>query len=88
MLSLFMVERELQKRSAAEYETIQKCILCCAKNGIVWRFVEDIRKGKVDSFMERMQAIIAGIPYDNFSEEKLDMREQNYQTFNFCTVKA
>ena len=46
----------------------------------VWRFVEDIRKGKVDSFMERMQAIIAGIPYDNFSEEKLDMREQNYQT--------
>ena len=46
----------------------------------VWRFVEDIRKGNVDGFMERMQAIIAGIPYDNFSEEKLNLREQNYQT--------
>jgi len=48
----------------------------------VWigRFVQDIRKGNVDGFMERMQAIIAGIPYDNFSEEKLNLREQNYQT--------
>ena len=46
----------------------------------VWRFVEDIREGKVDSFMERMQAIIAGIPYDNFSKENLKLREQNYQT--------
>ena len=46
----------------------------------VWRFVEDIRKGNVDGFMERMQAIIAGIPYDNFSEEKVNLREQNYQT--------
>ena len=46
----------------------------------VWRFVEDIRKGNVDGFMERMQAIIAGIPYDNFSEEKMNLREQNYQT--------
>ena len=46
----------------------------------VWRFVEDIRKGNADGFMERMQAIIAGIPYDNFSEEKVNLREQNYQT--------
>ncbi|MGP1577098.1 MAG: AAA family ATPase [Treponema sp.] len=46
----------------------------------VWRFVEDIRKGKVDSFMERMQSIISGIPYDNFSEENLKLREHNYQT--------
>ena len=46
----------------------------------VWQFVEDIRKGNVDGFMERMQAIIAGIPYDNFSEEKVNLREQNYQT--------
>lgn len=48
----------------------------------VWvgRFVQDIREGKVDSFMERMQSIIAGIPYDNFSEENLKLREQNYQT--------
>ena len=38
----------------------------------VWvgRFVQDIRKGDVNSFMERMQSIIAGIPYDNRKERK------------------
>ncbi|UTC48737.1 ATP-binding protein [Treponema vincentii] len=46
----------------------------------VARFVQDIRKGKVDSFMERMQALIAGISYDNFTKENLKLREQNYQT--------
>ena len=45
----------------------------------VVRFVQDIRKGDVESFMERMRAIIAGIPYDNFSKESLSLREQNYQ---------
>ena len=49
--------------------------------GGVWvaRFVQDIREGKVDSFMERMQSLIAVIPYDNFTEENLKLREQNYQ---------
>ncbi|MGP1594827.1 MAG: ATP-binding protein [Treponema sp.] len=48
----------------------------------VWigRFIQDIRKGDVESFMERMQAIIASIPYDDFPKEKLKLREQNYQT--------
>ena len=48
----------------------------------VWvgRFIQDIRKGDVNSFMERMQSIIAGIPYDDFPKEKLKLREQNYQT--------
>ena len=48
----------------------------------VWvgRFVQDIRKGKVDEFMERMQAIISSIPYDDFPKDKLKLREQNYQT--------
>ena len=46
----------------------------------VWRFVEDIRKGNVNGFMERMQSIIAGISYDNFSSKELKFREQNYQT--------
>ena len=47
----------------------------------VWvgRFVQDIRNGKVDEFMERMQAIIASIPYDDFPNDKLKLREQNYQ---------
>ena len=48
----------------------------------VWvgRFIQDLRKGNVDEFMERMQVIIASIPYDNFPKEKLKLREQNYQT--------
>ena len=48
----------------------------------VWigRFVQDIRNGKVDEFMERMQAIISSIPYDNFTDKNLKLREQNYQT--------
>ena len=46
----------------------------------IGQFIEDIRKGNTDGFMERMQSIIAGIPYDNFSEENLKLREQNYQT--------
>jgi len=48
----------------------------------VWvgRFIQDIRKGNVDEFMERMQAIISSIPYDDFPKEKLKLREQNYQT--------
>ena len=46
----------------------------------VWQFVQDIREGKVDSFMERMRSIIAGIPYDNFTEGNIKLREQNYQT--------
>ena len=45
----------------------------------VWKFVQDVRKGEVDSFMERIQSIIAGIPYDNFTGETLKLREQNYQ---------
>ena len=52
-----------------------------------WRFVQDIREGKVDSFMERMQAIIAGIPYDNFNKESLKLREQNYQTAVYLIFK-
>jgi len=48
----------------------------------VWvgRFIQDIRNGNVDEFMERMQAIISSIPYDNFTEKNLKLREQNYQT--------
>ena len=48
----------------------------------VWvgRFIQDIRKGKVDEFMARMQAIISSIPYDDFPKDKLKLREQNYQT--------
>ena len=53
----------------------------------VWKFVEDIRAGNVDSFMERMQAIIAGVPYDNLPKDKLKLREQNYQTAVYLIFK-
>ena len=53
----------------------------------VARFVQDIREGKVDSFMERIQAIISGIPYDNFSKENVKLREQNYQTAVYLIFK-
>ncbi|MGP1432587.1 MAG: ATP-binding protein [Treponema sp.] len=53
----------------------------------VARFVQDIRGGKVDSFMERMQSLIAGIPYDNFTEANLKLREQNYQAAVYLIFK-
>ena len=55
----------------------------------VWvgRFVQDIRKGKVDAFMERMQSLIASISYDNFSSKELKLREQNYQTAVYLIFK-
>ena len=53
----------------------------------VWvgRFVQDIRNGNVDGFMERLQAIISGIPYDTFTEGNLKLREQNYQAAVYLT---
>ena len=53
----------------------------------IWKFVEDIKAGNVDSFMERMQAIIAGVPYDNLPKDKLKLREQNYQTAVYLIFK-
>ena len=55
----------------------------------VWvgRFVQNIRKGNVNGFMERMQSLIAGISYDNFSKENLKLREQNYQTAVYLIFK-
>ena len=53
----------------------------------VWRFVEDVKGGNVDCFMERMKSIIAGIPYDNLPKEKLKLREQNYQTAVYLIFK-
>ncbi len=43
-------------------------------------FTKDIKAGKIDEFMTRMRSIISDIPYDDFTEEKIKLREQNYQT--------
>ncbi len=53
----------------------------------VWAFVEDVSAGNVDEFMERMKAIIAGVPYDNLPKDKLKLREQNYQTAVYLIFK-
>lgn len=37
--------------------------------------------------MERLQAIIAGIPYDNFGKGNLHLREQNYQAAVYLIFK-
>ena len=55
----------------------------------VWigRFIQDIRKGNVDEFMERLKSIISSISYDNFTAENLKLREQNYQTAVYLVFK-
>ena len=53
----------------------------------VWQFVEDVRKGNVNGFMEQMQSLIAGVSYDNFSNKELKLREQNYQTAVYLIFK-
>ncbi|WP_029409207.1 AAA family ATPase, partial [Treponema pedis] len=45
----------------------------------IWEFTKDIRAGNVDGFMERIKAVISGIPYDSFSKKNASLREQNYQ---------
>ena len=55
--------------------------LTLSQSGVwIGRFIQDIRKGNVDEFMERLKSIISGIAYDNFTEQNLKLREQNYQT--------
>ena len=46
----------------------------------VWEFYEQIEKGDVEGFMEKMKGIISGIPYDTVTEKDIALREQNYQT--------
>lgn len=46
----------------------------------IWEFTKAIREGNVDDFMERIKAIISGIPYDNLTKKDAKLREQNYQT--------
>lgn len=54
-------------------------------------FSKDIEEGNTESFMQRLKAIISGIPYDNLgtnlSGEKTKLREQNYQTAVYLVFK-
>ncbi|MGP1455347.1 MAG: PD-(D/E)XK nuclease domain-containing protein [Treponema sp.] len=43
------------------------------------QFTKDIEAGNVEGMMERLRSLISSIPYDNYSEEKVQLREQNYQ---------
>ena len=62
--------------------------LTLSQSGVwIGRFVQDIRKGNVDEFMERLKSIISSIAYDNFTAENLKLREQNYQTAVYLVFK-
>ena len=62
--------------------------LTLSQSGVwIGRFVQDIRKGNVDEFMERLKSIISSISYDTFSEQNLKLREQNYQTAVYLVFK-
>ena len=45
----------------------------------VWEFTKAIKAGDADAFMEKMKAIISGIPYDSLAKKDAKLREQNYQ---------
>ena len=62
--------------------------LTLSQSGVwIGRFIQDIRKGNVDEVMERLKAIISSIAYDNFTEQNLKLREQNYQTAVYLVFK-
>ena len=62
--------------------------LTLSQSGVwIGRFIQDIRKGNVDEFMERLKSIISSIAYDNFTAENLKLREQNYQTAVYLVFK-
>ena len=62
--------------------------LTLSQSGVwIGRFIQDIRKGNVDEFMERLKSIISSIAYDNFTEQNLKLREQNYQTAVYLVFK-
>ena len=45
----------------------------------VSKFLREIRAGQVDDFMKRLEALIAGIPYDTFAPEIVKYRERDAQ---------
>ena len=44
------------------------------------KFLGSIRKGDIDGVLALTKALMASIPYDSLPEDKLFLREQNYQT--------
>lgn len=57
------------------------------------KFVEDVREGNVDEFMERIQAFFAGIPYDHAKKAKKSAseiqgdKEVHYQNVMYVIMK-
>jgi len=43
-------------------------------------FLNSMRKGDIDRVLTLIKALMASIPYDSLPEDKLFLREQNYQT--------
>ena len=51
-----------------------------SKPFMVSEFVESIRKGDIEKILTLTKSLIASIPYDSLPEDKLFLREHNYQT--------
>ena len=51
-----------------------------SKPFMVSEFVESIRKGDIERILALTKSLIASIPYDSLPEDKLFLREHNYQT--------
>ena len=47
---------------------------------IVDEFLDSLRKGDIEMTLTLMKSLIASIPYDSFSDEKIELREHNYQS--------
>ncbi len=45
----------------------------------IHEFISDVEEGRVDDFMERVQSIIAGLPYSGEKKENVTLRERDYQ---------
>ena len=54
---------------------------------IIDEFLDSIEAGDIDRFLQLAKALIASIPYDSFSKEKLELREHNYQMTIYMIFK-
>ena len=63
---LMMVYTSARKDSSGEF--------------MIGEFLNSMRKGDIERVLTLIKALMASIPYDSLPEDKLFLREQNYQT--------
>ena len=58
-------------------------ISACSKSSsefMIYKFLQSMEKGDIDHVLTLTKALMASIPYDSLPENKLFLREHNYQT--------